>query len=475
VRPSSSGLDVVAQFQPAFTYPIFGEAEQIFGYKGLEIGLNFAAHDLRPHVAIGYDEKFQTVGDTSALDLNATLKEFLPPIAFEAGFDDAVQETSTKDWAPPGELVKSYSRNGSDFEIWAAALSDPRMKELVRNIQIFILFFIEGGQYLDLDDVDWTLDRWRVYLLYKKTPTTLTPDASPYSFIGYATTYRFYRFLAPKLRPKTTQLEPFPPKTPLSAKRLSSRLRISQFVILPGYQRGGHGSALYQTIYSEVMADPTILELTVEDPSEEFDKLRDVNDFKILRPEFEKTGIKLHTEPFQTAARGRIKNVPTATLLPVDQLKTIRTQYKIAPRQFSRLTELFLLANIAFSHRQFGGGSLTKLKIKGARADNVDDRAYYWWRVLLKQRIYKKNRDVLVQLSPEERVEKVEDSASGQEDEYEGILLLHAQSLQKEQARDEDGVPGEGPSLASRKRKVIDSDDDAEDGDADPKRQKARV
>jgi histone acetyltransferase 1 len=346
------------------------------------------------------------------------------------------------------------------------------MKELVRNIQIFILFFIEGGQYLDLDDVDWTLDRWQVYLLYKKTPTTLTPDASPYSFIGYATTYRFYRFLAPKSRSKTVQLlEPYPPKKPLSAKRLSSRLRISQFVILPGYQRGGHGSALYQTIYAEIMADPTILELTVEDPSEEFDKLRDINDFKTVRPEFEKAGIKLHTEPFQNAARGRIKTVPTATLLPVDQLKTIRTQYKIAPRQFSRLTELFLLANIAFSHRQLGGGSLTKLKIKGARADNVNDRAYYWWRVLLKQRIYKKNRDVLVQLSPEERVEKVEDSASGQEDEYEGILLLHAQSLEKEQNRNGDRDAGEETSLASRKRKVIDSDDE-DDADAEPKRQR---
>ncbi|ETN39368.1 uncharacterized protein HMPREF1541_05591 [Cyphellophora europaea CBS 101466] len=477
VQPSSDGLQPVIQFHPQFTYPIFGEAESIFGYKDLEIGLRFAAHDLRPNSQISYNSKFKTVGDTSALDLNKTLKDFLPSSAFENTFDDALlNDVSAKDWTPPGELVKSYSRNGETFEIWAAALSDPRMKELVGNIQIFILFFIEGGQYLDLDDVDWTLDRWRVYLVYKKLSLPPTPQASPYCFIGYATTYRFYRFLAPARKPQTPeQLEPFPPKEALSAKRLSSRLRISQFLVLPNYQRGGHGSALYEAIYGEAMADDTILELTVEDPSEEFDKLRDVNDFKILRPEFEKAGVQLNTDPFAKASRGSIRRVPTATLLPVEKLKDIRKRYKIAARQFSRLTELFLLANIAFSHRQLGGGSLTALKVKGARASDPNDRSYYWWRILLKQRILKKNKDVLIQLPVEDRVSKIEDSASGQEDEYEGILLLHATSLQKEQERNGNGSSETGPSVI-RKRKVVDDDDD-EDEDAEDdvssKRQKA--
>lgn len=473
VQPSADGLKPVIEFQPQFTYPIFGEAESIFGYKDLEIGLRFAAHDLKPNLQISYDSKFKTVGDTSALDLNKTLKDFLPPSAFQTGFEQELSnDASAKDWSPPGELVKSYSRNNESYEIWATSLSDPRMKELVGNIQIFICFFIEGGQYLDLDDVDWTLDRWRIYLVYKKGPPSAAPQASPYSFVGYATTYRFYRFLAPRSKPQQVeQLEPFPPAQALSAKSLSSRLRISQFLILPNYQRGGHGSALYQTIYDEIMTDDTILELTVEDPSEEFDKLRDVNDFKILRPEFEKAGIKLNTDQFAKAERGRIKKVPTAKLLPLDKLKDIRKQHKIAARQFARLTELFLLANIAFSHRQLGGGSLTALKIKGARASDVNDRSYYWWRVLLKQRILRKNKDVLIQLPAEERVSKIEDSASGQEDEYEGILLLHATSLQKEQARSDD-AGAVGPSVP-RKRKIVDDDDDEETDDSSTKRQKA--
>jgi histone acetyltransferase 1 len=479
VQATPDGLRSVTEFNPDFTYPIFGEAEQIFGYKGLEIDLRFAAHDLRPNVQISYEKRFKAVGDTSALDLNKTLKQYLPPVAFEANFENVLKDdAAAKEWQPPGEMVTTYTRDGDKFEIWAASLSDPRMKALVDNIQIFILFFIEGGQFLNLDDVAWTLDRWRVYLTYKVSSSP-SETSSPYSFIGYATTYRFYRFQPSKAQADSSQatsrfLEAFPAQTEFSAKMLSSRLRISQFLILPQYQRGGHGSALYNAIYSDAMADDTISELTVEDPSEEFDKLRDINDFKTLRPEFEKAGLKLNTEPFAQAARGRIRKVPTATLLPISALKNIRKQYKIAARQFARLTELYLLANIGFSHRQLGGANLVKLKMAGARAADPNDRSYYWWRVLLKQRIFKKNKDVLIQLPPEERVSKVEDSASGQEDEYEGILLLHGKSLQKDEARNGNGSTDGGPS-SSRKRKVIEDEDDEDDHDSEDaslKRQK---
>ncbi|RMD43383.1 hypothetical protein DV735_g1699, partial [Chaetothyriales sp. CBS 134920] len=389
-------LRPATQFHPQFTYPIFGEAEQIFGYQKLRIDLRFAAHDLRPHVAISYDRKFKPVGDTHALDLIKTLENFLPPPAFEPDFETAVlAERHASDWTPPGERVNEYERDGEVFETWAAPLSDPAMKALIDNIQILVLFFIEGAVFINLDDVDWTLDRWRVYLVYKKEKVAPTPSASPYSF----------------------------------AKSLPSRLRISQFLILPKYQRGGHGSALYQTIQREVQADATIAELTVEDPSEEFDKLRDVNDFKILRPAFEQAGVGFDPAALDELARierSRIRTVPTAKLLPLATLQQLRTDLKIAPRQFARQTEMFLLSKIKFSHRQAGGANMSTLRVKGPRAADLDDRAYYWWRALLKQRILRKNKDQLIQLPLDERIAHIEDTARGQEDEYEGMLLTYA-------------------------------------------------
>src|SRR5947207_4385493 len=63
------GVDVpkiIASFHPKFTYPIFGEEERIFGYKGLQVNISFACHDLISHVDIKWEKKFTDVGDTKA-------------------------------------------------------------------------------------------------------------------------------------------------------------------------------------------------------------------------------------------------------------------------------------------------------------------------------------------------------------------------------------------------------------------------
>ncbi len=479
VQPDSDNkLTSRHNFHPKFTYPIVGEAEQIFGYKGLDVEIQFAAHNLQSHINVSYDQKFTTVGDTSALDLNEKFGTFLPPTAFERGFEARVlEDPEAAAWTPPGECVKRYTRGGENYEVWAGSLLDMPMRTLVDNIQILILFFIEGGQFINLMDVDWTLDRWRVYLTYHKASKPPTPKASPYSFVGYATTYRFYRFQKPATDHVSMDLSFSESITP---NKLSSRLRISQFLIIPPYQTSGHGSALYQAIYDEAMADATILELTVEDPSEEFDKLRDMNDYETLRPQFEDAEIRIDSSPFASMDRGRLKRIPTAKLLPLEQLQAIRTKNKIANRQFARLVELYLLAQIPFPRRNVGGGSLTSLKVRGARNPNPDDRAYFWWRLLLKQRIVRKNKDVLMQISLEDRHPQIEDSARGVEDEYEGLLMMYALRKNKEVDRNGNGSSSSS-SVAVRKRKVIDDDDEDEDEDEEetdgsqPSSKKARV
>ena len=77
------------------------------------------------------------------------------------------------------------------------------------------------------------------------------------------------------------------------------RLRLSQFVILPPYQQQGHGceyfqsflpassaddplAKLYATLFQHVLSRPAVAELTVEDPAEAFEDLRDRNDLRYL-------------------------------------------------------------------------------------------------------------------------------------------------------------------------------------------------
>lgn len=427
---------------------------------------------MRPHLKISYEKKFTTVGTTAALDLNKTFSNFLPPIAFERGFGTDVRNDATAaTWTPPGECVNKYTRDGENYEVWAGSLLDLPMRTLVDNIQIMILFFIEGGQFINLEDVDWTLDRWRVYLTYHKASQPSAPNASPYSFVGYATTYRFYKFQKTPKESKVPLM--FPPTEAITPNKLSSRLRISQFLITPPYQNSGHGSALFQAIYGEVMADATIVEMTVEDPSEEFDKLRDLNDFDNLEKQFKAVDLKIDSSPFASMERGRLKTVPTAKLLPLDKLQAIRSKNKIARRQFERMVEMYLLAQIPLQHRAIGGASLTSLRVRGARASDPNDRNYYWWRILLKQRIMRKNKDLLQQVPLEDRIPQIEDSARAQEDEYEGLLLTYALRREKEAKRH-----GNGEATSTvRKRKVVEPDEDEDEDEevAGPSSKKQHV
>lgn len=465
IQPGADNLTTLHEFHPRYTYPIFGEEERIFGYKGLEIDVRFAAHDLRPHVNVSYEKRFATVGGTSAFDIHKALKEFLPAEAFitDAEYHRAlIQDQTAQTFTPPGELITTYTRKGRTFEIWAGSLLDPSVRMIVDRMQVFISFFIEAGTPINTRDFDWTLDRWRLYFVYEKVPPP-TPSSSSYSFVGYSTTYRFFT-----IKPTPTPLFSSDTKQgSIAPNSLPSRVRISQFLILQPYQQLGHGSAMYQTIYAEIMADPTVFELSVEDPSEEFDRLRDVNDWKVLEPEFRKADIKINV----AVETLRLKRMPTAKLVNMNTIKKIRTSRKIASRQLARQLEMYLLSLIPFSHRAAGGANMTTLMIKKSRAADPNDKAYYWWRLLLKQRIFKKNRTLLLQMDLEERIPKIDESARAQEDEYEILLLAYATAA----ARDAGLLNGSGSGSGSvdRKRKVIDDDDEEEAGE--PKRARSEM
>lgn len=75
VAPSKSGPQSVATFYPKFTYPIFGEEEKVFGYKGLKMSLRYRANDMRPHFEVSYAKKFKPLGDQEPDDINAILQE----------------------------------------------------------------------------------------------------------------------------------------------------------------------------------------------------------------------------------------------------------------------------------------------------------------------------------------------------------------------------------------------------------------
>lgn len=308
------------------------------------------------------------------------------------------------------------------------------------------------------------------YSSYEKV-TPPTPTASSYSIVGYATTYRYWLYQRDKSVEPAAKNDEFP-QPEIKISELPGRLRIAQFLVLPSHSRSGHGTHLYTTIHAFCIADPTIVELTVEDPNEQFDALRDTADFCLLQPEFLKHNININPDPNGAySKKQRQSSVPTADLIPSETLAEIRTTFKIESTQFAHILEMYLLSQIPKSHRLAGGTNVARLLIKKYKAENENDRRYYWWRVLTKQRLFKKHRELLTELEVLDRAEKLDATVQNVEEGYEITL---------------DGLEGRIPGLEGeakpsgsgrrekRKLAVLDEDDEWEDVEEDERTELAK-
>jgi histone acetyltransferase 1 len=283
-----------------------------------------------------------------------------------------------------------------------------------------------------------------------------TPSASQYSIVGYATTYRWW--LYPKKDPSETPTAkdgPFPCPDDIRFSELPSRLRIAQFLILPPHQGSGHGIHLYTAIHSASVKDSTVVELTVEDPNEAFDALRDTADYHILRPEFLKQNVNINPNPYSSGStKRRPRLMPTSALIPIKALHDIRCLYKIAPTQFAHILEMFLLSRIPFKNRAIGGANMARLVIKKHKAEDENDRRYYWWRMLVKQRLYKRSRDMLIQLDLSDRIQKLDETLTNVEEGYEALLKAFVAREEnntiKDQGGEEERVDPKKTSMSQR-------------------------
>ncbi|KAJ7261253.1 histone acetyltransferase type B catalytic subunit [Mycena haematopus] len=402
-----------SEFHPTFTYPIFGEEEKIYGYNNLVIDLRFASGSLVQFLDVKYSKKL--TASSTVDDVQGTLTAFMPSDYYqdEKAFLARVKEDATT-FRPTGQLIYTYTRpalnssskgKGKDvaqtldpesedavvFEVYHATWNSPGFRELHRRMQLFILFYIEAGSYINEDE-----SVWEFVVLYEKRKRRDAQNIATYHFVGYSSLYPFYCF---------------PEKV---------RLRLSQFVILPPYQRYGHGSELYTSIYQYVLSQPNIAELTVEDPAEAFEDLRDKNDLLMLlsHQRFMEEGFGGESHGGGRAGgigkggrSGRGGNGTEATKgkmnPPADKpwMEKWRKELKIAGRQFNRLVEMLILL----------------------RLDPADGRAMRAYRLQVKERLYRFNFEILAQLEKPERLDKLEETFQSVRDDYMRILALLSQ------------------------------------------------
>lgn len=241
-------------FPPEMCHQIYGDNENIFGYKGLKVKLYMSAASLQAYVSHEFKDKVDPVktDGVTADDVISPLVKILAPGSFTDSKEEFLahvnSDKETK-FRPMGELVNTITEEGTQFEVYKCTESTPRFREYHERLQAWMMFYIDAASFIDIDD-----DSWRMFLMFEKTGG---PGSERFVVVGYITVYQYYAYGR-----ETNRCRP----------------RISQMLVLPPYQRRGLGAQLLETVYRNYGGDDKVIDITVEDPSDNFVRLRDFVD-----------------------------------------------------------------------------------------------------------------------------------------------------------------------------------------------------
>jgi histone acetyltransferase 1 len=161
-------------------------------------------------------------------------------------------EKKAKTFEPAGEMIEEFKTDdGRSFQIHLCESSTANFQKYHARMESFIFWYIDASSRIDHDE------RWRFFVVYEKFENS--EGETRFASVGYASVYCYFHY-PDKVRP-----------------------RISQFLILPPFQRKGIGSKLLQKIYQYYQSQENVCDITVEDASEDFQRLRNTIDARMLK------------------------------------------------------------------------------------------------------------------------------------------------------------------------------------------------
>lgn len=192
------------------------------------------------------------------------ITEFFPD-GYYTNLDEflIVLDKKSKTFEPPGEKIHEFkTEEGRTFQIQLCESSTANFKNYHARLESFIFWYIDASSRIDHDE------RWRFFVVFEKFHNG--DGETRYASAGYASVYQYFHY-PDKIRP-----------------------RVSQFLILPPFQRKGIGSKLLNKIYEHYRDQEKVCDITVEDASEDFQRLRNTVDSRLLKdlPAFSSDNLK---------------------------------------------------------------------------------------------------------------------------------------------------------------------------------------
>ncbi|CAG9858719.1 unnamed protein product [Phyllotreta striolata] len=288
-------------FKPIMSHQVFGENECIFGYRSLEIDLNYLHNSARCYVNIKSSGAIKS-SIHKPDDVMESLNPWLPEnyCSSEEEFSSMCQKENHE--LIFGKVIHEFKDKNrctifpndevhSSYKITHCDLTNAEFKAFHARFETYVIWFIDGANFIDLED-----EKWDIFYVYEEVehPQTLQVYTSP---IGYCTVYKFFAY------PENI------------------RARISQFFILPSHHRRGIGSTLYKTVFETLKSDPKVIDITVEEPTSEFQRIRDIHDGLLLWKLLKERDLRILS-------------------LPMKRLFSVIKELKIGKKQSNRLYDI---------------------------------------------------------------------------------------------------------------------------------------
>ncbi|XP_031635725.1 histone acetyltransferase type B catalytic subunit [Contarinia nasturtii] len=282
--------DTATSFHPEFAHQIFGENECVFGYKDLKIRLFYTAGPLNMYMGIKYTSRIEDIQSNGLKsdDVCNGISKLLTTGCYYTNIDEFLSKLDKEEsFVPFGEKMFSWeieqeNNTHRTFEIFECNIETPGFIAYHARLQTFLLWFVDAASYIDITD-----PQWMFFVVYEKY--TSNNGSVQYATVGYSTVYSYYAY-PQNIRP-----------------------RISQCLILPPFQGMGIGAQVIETIYNKFNRDPKVVDITVEDPSDDFRRVRNFVDAKLCMdlPEFAPEKLKMgFTKEMVNAAKNKYKINP---------------------------------------------------------------------------------------------------------------------------------------------------------------------
>eukprot|EP00960_Hanusia_phi_P038493 753461-Hanusia_phi.AAC.6 len=223
----------------------------------------------------------------NATDVEKCIKKFVP-CDYLSDIDELHDELVSNPMKSIGIKMGGYNishavqRTGGDvavhdeYEFYFSSLEEPEAHKFANRLESLAMWMIEKSSYIKPDP------NWKLLTLFRKLKRSEKMSKenedgrgpqSELEFVGFVTIYKYFTDKDRKTAKGHSNNE---------TESCAFGYRISQFVILPPFQRMGHGERLLRRVYQLAADSPQCCEVRIENPSVGFSKLRDATDARLL-------------------------------------------------------------------------------------------------------------------------------------------------------------------------------------------------